>query len=116
MWRMRQGKLPHLSASLGQLPADSGDVTSVGGEPLQAVVQRAAAVLVRLLHLQPQRRHCALHHRLHLAEQNGNTQDHGAFRDTTGNQFQFLSIRTAGQNQRTGSEPADWVRGFRKDS
>lgn len=42
----------HLSCSLRQLPADSSDVSCVGGEPLLAVIQGAA--LCRLLDFEPQ--------------------------------------------------------------
>lgn len=64
----------YLSGSLRQLPADGGDVSGVGGEPLLAVIQSAA--LCRPLDPEPQTGHCALRHRLHVPEQDRDPQDH----------------------------------------
>lgn len=63
----------HPSRPLAQLPADSGHVSGVGGEPLLAVVQ--SATLRRVLDTEPQRSDGALQHGLHVPKQDGHSQD-----------------------------------------
>lgn len=96
-----QGTAAHLSRPLAQLPADSGHVPGVCGEPLLAVVQRAA--LCRVLDTDPQAGDGALRHRLHLPEQDGHPQDQrGCGADNRQNEGRTGRRERRVRQQRTG--------------